>query len=211
MNIWQTIVTAVLGNAIVLAVLGWLGNSLLQKLMQRDTHQFEVELKAKADSAIEQLKSDLQLRTIEHQVAFAGLHEKRAGVIAELNGLLAETLWEAETVLSPIRWAGAPSEREMHRAAEVKLVEFFRYFDKHRIYLPVVLCGEVEAMVREIRHHVIGFGVYLTWDDAALQDHTRKEKSQALMAGYNLLKEKVPAIRARLEDEFRTLLSPPSN
>lgn len=208
MDIWQTITTALVGNTIALAILGWLGKSLLEKLLQQDTKRFEVEIKAKADSTIEQLKNELQLRTIEHQVAFTRLHEKRASVIAELNGLLAETLWEAETVLSPIRWAGAPPEREMHRAAEMKLVEFFRYFDKHRIYLPVALCDEIEAMVLEIRHHVIGFGVYLTWDDAALQDHTRREKYEALMAGYTLLKKKVPAIRAHLEDEFRSLLGP---
>jgi hypothetical protein len=208
MESWQTIAAAVIGNSVALAILGWLGKSLLEKLLQRETKRFEVELKAKADSTIEQLKSDLQLRTIEHEVAFTRLHEKRANVIAELNGLLAETLWEAETVLSPMRWAGSPPEREMHRAAELKLVEFFRYFDKHRVYLPAVLCGEIEAMVLDVRRHVIGFGVYLTWEDAALRDHTRKEKHEALMAGYKLLKEKVPAIRAHLEDEFRSLLGP---
>ena len=208
MEPWQVLTTAVLGNATALAVIGWLGKSLLEKLLQRDSKRFEIEIKAKADATIEQLKSELQLRTIEHQVAFSGLHQKRASVIAELNGLLAETLWEAESVLSPIRWAGSPSERELHRAAEVKLVEFFRYFDKHRIYLPAELCKVVEGLVLEVRHHVIGFGVYLTWDDVALQDHTRKEKSDALLAGYKLLKEKVPELREKLENEFRSLLGP---
>lgn len=208
MESWKVIATTVLGNAAALTILGWLAKSLLEKLLQRDTKRFEIEIKAKADITIEQLKSQLQLRNIEHQVVFSGLHQKRASVIADLNGLLAETLWEAEGVLSPVRWAGAPSERELHRAAEVKLVEFFRYFDKHRIYLPAELCAVVESLVLQVRHHVIGFGVYLTWDDAALQEHTRKEKSDALLAGYKLLKERVPEIRAKLENEFRSLLGP---
>ena len=208
MKPWEAIAAAILGNATAIAILGWLTKSLLEKLLQRDAKRFEIEIKAKADATIEQLKSALQLRTIEHQVAFSGLHQKRASVIADLNGLLAETLWEAENVLSPLRWAGVPGERELHRAAEAKLVEFFRYFDKHRIYLPAQLCEAVEILVLKVRHHVIGFGVYLTWDDAALQEHTRKEKSDALLAGYKLLKEQVPELRAKLENEFRSLLGP---
>jgi hypothetical protein len=99
MEPWQTVATAVLGNSVSLAVLGWLGKSLLEKIIQRDSKNFEAELKAKADSAIERLRSDLQLRIIEHQITFSRLHEKRATVIAELNALLSETLWEAESVM----------------------------------------------------------------------------------------------------------------
>lgn len=101
MKPWEAIAAAILGNATAIAILGWLTKSLLEKLLQRDAKRFEIEIKAKADATIEQVKSALQLRTIEHQVAFSGLHQKRASVIADLNGLLAETLWEAENVLSP--------------------------------------------------------------------------------------------------------------
>jgi len=199
MDAWQTVATAVLGNAVVLGVLGWLGRSLLEKILLRDSKRFELELQAKSQATIEQLKSELQLRAIEHQVSFSRLHEKRASVIAEMNSLLAETLWEAENVLSVVRWAGEPSEREKHRSAEKKLVEFFRYFDKHRIYLPVALCGALEKLVLEVREHVIGYGVYLTWDEDTLQDHTREEKHKTLMKGYELLKKKVPEVRQQLE------------
>ena len=179
MDPWQFITAAVVGNATVLAVLGWLGKSLLEKLLQRDSKRFEIELKAKADSTMEQLKSDLQLRTIEHQVRFSRLHEKQATVIAELNAHLVEALWEAESFLSPMELAGEPNKREKHQTAMNKLVELYRYFDKHRIYLPETLCVAVEQLVTEVRSHVIKFGVYLTWDDASLQDHTRKEKHDA--------------------------------
>ena len=208
MAIWQTIIAAILGNAAALAVLGWLGKSILEKLLQRDSKRFELDLKSKADTAIEQFKSDLQLRTIEHQIRFAKLHEKRASVIADLNGHLAEVLWEAENVLSPIRWQGEPTEREKYQAAMTKSVEFFRYFDKHKIYLPAELCSSIDQLVREVRAHILGFGVYLTWEDDALLEHTRKEKSDVLLEGWKLLKEKVPAVRGKLEDEFRLLLGP---
>ena len=207
MEAWQVIVAAVLGNAAVLAVLGFLAKALLGQLLQRDILSFQFELKAKADSAIEQLKSDLQIRTIEHQVRFSRLHEKRANVIADLNGLVVEALWEAESFLSPMQWAGEPDKREKERIAMSKLVELFRYFDKHRIYLPTELCDVVDKLVTDVRMHVIRFGTYLTWDENALQEHTRKEKHEVWMAGWDAIKNQVPAVRKQLEDSFRALLA----
>lgn len=208
MDLWQFITAAVVGNATILAVLGWLGKSLLEKMLERDSKRFEIELKAKADSTMEQLKSDLQLRMIEHQVRFSRLHERQATVIAELNAHLVEALWEAESFFSPMEWSGEPNKREKHQTAMNKLVELYRYFDKHRIYLPEPLCVAVEQLVTEVRSHVIKFGVYLTWDDSSLQDHTRKEKNDALMGGWNAIKNQVPTVRKKLEDEFRALLGP---
>ena len=206
MNPWQSITVAILGNATMLAVLGWLSKSLLEKLIQRDSKQFEIELKAKADSAIEHLRNDLQIQTIEHQVRFSRLHEKQATVIAELNGLLVEALWESESFLSPMEWAGEPNKLEKHKVAMNKLVDLYRYFDKHRIYLPELLCEALELLITQVRSHVINFGTYLAWDDGALQDHTRKEKHEAWMEGWNAIKNQVPTARKKLEDEFRSLL-----
>jgi hypothetical protein len=208
MELWQTLTAAVLGNAIVLAVLGWLGKSLLERLIQRDSKRFEVELKAKVDTTLEQFKNELQLRTIEHQIKLSRLHEKRATVIADLNSLLAEVMWEAESFLSPMEFSGEPSKLEKHRAAMKKLAEFFRYFDKNRIYLPAALCEGTEKIVLEVRQHVTKFGAYLQWDDAALMDHTRKEKNDAWIGGWNAIKNQIPSVRAELENEFRSLLAP---
>ena len=84
METWQTILLAFGGNAALLAVLGLIGKSLLDKLIVRDTKKFESDLQAKSDAAIEHLKNELQLKTIEYQVRFSRLHDKRADVIAEL-------------------------------------------------------------------------------------------------------------------------------
>src|ERR1700722_11976115 len=117
MAAWQTILLAFSGNAALLAILGWLGKSLLERLITRDTKQFESDLKAKADVAIETLKSTLQLKTIEHQVRFSKLHERRAEVIAKLYGYLVAALWSAESFLTPAECAGEPSKEEKHRVA----------------------------------------------------------------------------------------------
>lgn len=208
MDTLQIITAAVVGNVAVLGVLAWFAKFLLEKLLQRDSKRFEIEIKAKADLTMEQLKGDLQLRTIEHQVKFSSLHEGQATVIAELNAHLVEALWEAESSLSPMEWSGEPSKRDKHTTAINKLVDLYRYFDKNRIYLPEKLCVVVEQLVKDVRSHVIKFGVYLTWDDSELQEHTSKDKSDAGMKGWDAIKTQVPAVRRKLEDEFRSLLGP---
>jgi hypothetical protein len=211
MQPWETILFAFGGNAALLAVLAFAGKSLLEKLIARDTKRFESDLKAKSDFAIEHLKSELQLKTIEHQVRFSRLHEKRANVIAELYGHLVETLWEAESFLSPMEWAGEPSKEEKHRIAMEKLVEFFRFFDKHRIYLPEGVCGSLEKLALEVRSHVINFGVYVRFHDQSLNDHTREQKEKAWNEGWDAIKNQVPQARKLLEDEFRALLGATAN
>ena len=206
MDTWQTILLALGGNAVFLAVLGFLGKSLLEKLIARDTKRFETDLKAKADAAIEQLRSDLQIRSIEHQVRFSRLHEKRATVIAELYGHLVETLWEAESFLSPMEWAGEPDKKAKHQTAMNKLVEFFRYFDKHRIYLPEELCVSLETLVLSVRSHVIEFGVFVRLDEESLNTHTHQQKHKAWDEGWRAIKTQVPQARKLLEAEFRALL-----
>jgi len=188
MEAWQTILLAVGGNAALVAVLGLLGKSLLDKVIARDTKQFEMDLQAKSDTAIERLRSDLQTRAIEHQVRFARLHEKRASLIADLYGHLVETLWEVESFLSPMEWAGDPPKREKHQTAMNKLVDFFRFFDKHRIYFPEALCRSLEAIAMRVRSHVIEFGVYTRLDDQTLNEHTREQKEKAWNKGWDVIK-----------------------
>ena len=207
MDAWKTILLAFGGNAALLAVLGFIGKSLLEKLIARDTAQFESDLKAKSDTAIEQLRNDLQLRAIEHQERFSRLQEKRAAVIAELYGYLVEALWEAESFLSPMEWAGEPDKEEKHQTAMTKLVVFFRYFDKNRIYLPPEICSSLEELVLTVRSHVITFGVYVKYnDDSSMNERTRKEKENAWNEGWDAIKNQVPESRKLLEEEFRGLL-----
>lgn len=64
METWETILLAISGNAALLAVLGYIGKSLLEKILVRDTKRFESEMKAKTDTEIEKLRNEL-LRSVE--------------------------------------------------------------------------------------------------------------------------------------------------
>lgn len=89
METWQIIILLVLGGT---PVLKWFVKSLIEKMLAKDLERFRASLNSEANSTIERLKHELQLVSLEHQVRFSKLHEKRAEVIAELYGLLVEQI-----------------------------------------------------------------------------------------------------------------------
>jgi hypothetical protein len=206
METWKSVLLAITGNAVVLAILGYLAKSLLEKFIARESKQFETDLKAKADATVEKLKSELQLRTIEHQVRFAKLHEKRAEVIAELYRRLRTALWDAESFLSPMQWTGEPELKEKHTTAINSLVDAYRYFGEHRIYLPHDLCVSLEQLIRDARAEVIRLGAWVRYDEHSLPDHAQKQKHETWIAAWDAITKDIPKATHGLEEEFRDLL-----
>jgi len=195
----------------MLVAAGFLAKSLINNFLERDLKRFEATIKATHELAVERLKSDLHIRAIEHEVRFSRLHEKRAEVIAELNGHFAEALWEAESFLSPMQWANEPSQTEKHRIAMMKLAELYRFFDKNRIYLPAELGESLKTVVTEVRSHVIKLGSYLMIPDDAFNDDSRAQKHKIWIDGWEAIRTDIPQAREKLEAEFRLLLGPSEN
>lgn len=206
MEVWKTILLAIGGNAAFLAVIGWLGKSVLQSILARDISKFEAELKANAAMAIETLKSDLEIQATEHRVRFSDLHARRASVIAELYGKLVEALWAAESFLSPFEWAGETKKEEKHVAAMNALVDLYRFFDKNRIYLPAKICGSLDSLMQTVRSQVVQFGVYVERNYGSGSDEAERRKHEAWGRGWDTIKNKVPEARSSLEHELRALL-----
>lgn len=188
--------------AALLAAAGWLSKQQISAWLNKDLEREKTALQ----KDVEALKADFGRLHTEHSVRFTSLHAKRAEVIAELYSLLVRAMWASEQFLSPIEQAGEPSKRELSVAAQKCLMKTARYFERHRIYLPEAVCMALETMLRDIRHPVGLFSVYLRYEDDQLQDATYIQKLDAWHKGYQAMSEKIPAARKLLENEFRTLL-----
>jgi hypothetical protein len=206
MEIWKTILLAVGGQAAMLAVLGYVGKSLFERLIVRDTKRFENDLKAKSDAASDRLRYEFQLQTIEHQVRFSRLHEKRASVVAELHGYLVEALLEAENFLHPIQDPVEGGKQEKYDQAMNKLVELYRYFEKHRIYLPEEICTSLQDLIQHVRLQMIKSGRWARYGDYLHSEDTRKQMMEAEDSAWEAFTNEAPVARRSLENEFRSLL-----
>lgn len=208
METWQTILVALGGNAVLLAVLGWLAKSLVTGLQQKDLAQFKATLTAEAETTIEGLRHQLQLVATEHQIRFLKLHETRAEVIAKLYELLVEAHWAAASFVSPMEWVGEPSKKEKYQTAQKATAEFYRFFERKKIYLPADLCNELDSFVRDMRKKTMGYGVYVMHESEYAPAHVEKEKTEKWHAAWRYFDEQVPGAKEALENELRKILGP---
>lgn len=206
MTAWETILVVLGGNAALLLVVGWLARSIMGQLLAKDLERFKSDLTAASNVSAERLKHELQLAAQERGVLFTKLHEKRAEVIAELYGLLVEAHWASQSFASPMEWAGEPSKSEKYAEAMNKSADFYRYFDKNRIYLPPDLCHRLEEFLKGMRSKVIGFGVYVGRDETGMTDDGVRRKHEVWDAASTYFDREVPSARQALESELRQLI-----
>ena len=190
----------------LLAALGVLARSLLGQVLTKDLERFKADLLAASAASTERLKHELHIAAQERHVLISKLHERRATVIAELYGMLVEAHWAAQDFASPIEWSGEPTKREKFVTATNKSVDFFRYFDKNRIYLPSELCAKLEAFNREMRAKVVGFGVYVRLEEPGMPDESSRRKMDAWSAASDYFDKEAPKTRAALEAELRKII-----
>jgi len=206
MDAWQSILLAVGGNAALLVALAWIARSFGSQLLAKDLEKFKASLSTASSEASERLKHELQMVAHEHQVRFSKLHERRAEVIASLYALLVEAQWAGQSFVSVAEWAGEPPKQEKYTTAMNKFAEFFRAFDKNRIFLPEAVCQQLDEFLQGMRGRVIHFGVYVRTDDLA-PDHVIKEKYEVWSGASEYFNKELPAARKALEAELRAMLA----
>jgi hypothetical protein len=206
MELWQAILLNFGGTATLLVILGWLARSIGTQLLAKDIERFKSDLSAASTATTERLKHDLQLVATEHQVRYSKLQARRGEVIAEMYGLLVEAQWASQSFVSPAEFGGEPSKAEKYATAMNKAAEFYRYFDKNRIFLPLAFCAQTEEFLRNMRTKVVGFGVYVVQEEKFMPDTAHKAKFEAWVKASEYFDKEVPIARAALEQELRTLL-----
>ena len=206
MELWQAILLNFGGTATLLVILGWLAQSIGTQLLAKDIEKFKSDLSAASAAATERLKHDLQLVSVEHQVRYSKLQARRGEVIAEMYGLLVEAQWASQNFVSPAEFGGEPTKAEKYATAMNKAAEFYRYFDKNRIFLPIGFCTQTDEFLKNMRSKVIGFGVYVVQDKTLMPDTAHKAMFDAWIQASDYFDDEVPTARAALEHELRNLL-----
>lgn len=182
-----------------------LKNSIRNEYDQKlETHK--AQLKAQSDLEIEKFRSTLSMNVKEHEVRFAGLHEKRGEVIAELYGLLVEAVWDASKYASPLEMEGEPSRSEKYATAMKAITTFYRFFAKNRIYLPESLCDKLETFVEEMRSKAINLNVHEWEQGASVPGHLHRDRIEAWSATWAYFEKEAPKAKKAMEDALRALL-----
>jgi hypothetical protein len=207
---WQEVITATLatvgGSGVLVGAAVWLMKTAISSSLAREADTFRTSLKADADTAIERVKTALQMSALEHQVRFSMLHEKRAEVIAEMYKGLVEAEIAGRRFVAFDGHAAGGSEKQLEawHKAETKILATSIFIEQHRLYLPERVCTALTKLLETMREHVTVFGVYGSVDQPTPQ--TQGEKHEAFKKALDAFEIEIPAAKRALEDEFREIL-----
>jgi len=201
---WQQLLNTVFSGAMILAVVSYLLKTVLNHGLNRDMESFKARLQASADVEIEKLKSNLQMVGVEHQVRFSNLHLKRAEMIAEIYGQMVD----AEQIGKQFVYQDSYIESKRQEAyfeTGKKLIDFYFFVEKRRIYLPDHICALLTTFLDTVRRSVIRMNIYVPVDQP-YNPQLLEEKVKTIKAAYEAFDESIPAARKALETEFRAML-----
>jgi hypothetical protein len=199
MSAWQAILFCFGGDFALLAVLGFAGKSLFETIINRDTKRFESELTAKANATIEQVKNDLQLKAIEHQVRFTRLHEKSAETITEAYSLLQSYLQAVDDYVKILEPRGGLTKPERRERVNLALKDFRSYFGKRQIFLPketAMRMRDLDNKLYDLAHHFA----------MTIEGQEETASPTNWMQAVTAVNDDIPPLLVLLEDEFRELL-----
>jgi hypothetical protein len=196
---WQDLLTSIgttaMSGAVIVGAVAWFSKTIVSHGLSRDIESFKSQLKASVDGETERLKNALQMSALEHQVRFSRLHEKRAIVIDEVYQRLVDLQNEyGATVL----------HRADGKETEQKMYDTYVFLQKRRIYLPLNVCELLQSFLDLMWDNTIKLSQYKALPNPNAGNIERLHESIA--EGFKLLRERVPAARRGLEDEFRSLL-----
>ena len=211
MEIWQTILLALGGNVILLAVLGWLSKSFVSQLLAKDIEAFKSSLKSESDLAVQKLKYDIDKSKIEYELKLSKLHEKRADVIADTYGLLVQCYREVSNLIYPADSGKMSDVEKNYKTAMSSVINFFSQFNKQRIYLPEDLCSEIDDFLMELRFHAIVYYDSIKRDDrytrkGVKEDGVQESINDAVVKARNFIDQDSKVTKALLEKKLRELM-----
>jgi hypothetical protein len=204
METWQTILVAIGGNTAVVAVLAFLGKTFVDKIVQRDAKQFEMELQHKFDSAIERLKNALEIKATEHQVSFSKLHERRAETIADLYGKAVDLELAVSDFLR--KYAGSDETKRRKRLENLwSVAKVFReYYSRRKVYFRESTCRAIDGYYKSLSDASSNLALFQQYPEVF--DTTNEQSVNEWIKAMQMLSGQIPPIKAALEEDFRDIL-----
>lgn len=206
MSTFQSIALALTGNALALAVLGWLAKSLLQNLMTKDLAEHRIRLELENERASQAFGHELALAAREHDITFSKLHQRRAQTIAKLYELLSITAEKGISYSSPFSYANDPPKSELFNIFASAYNDAAKYFYSHKLFLPEESCKKIEELFQGLRTHPSKMNVYMEVAERHQNSEMELKSLDAWNEAWKYFEHDIKPAMAVLENDFRHLL-----
>lgn len=197
---FETIVKYLITPSVIFGILAYFTKSIISHFLSKDIESYKNKIETNAQLKLEEIKNELQIKALEHQIKFNRLHEKRAEIIAEFYQKFEETIFKAGVLVNPLELRGELSKEETLRNAKSEIWELRRFFQKNRIYLSEELCTRIETTINKIYKIIFDFG------SKVVSREYDKDIEVWTSSWESITETEVPEARKALEVEFRNIL-----
>ena len=206
--------------AVASGALAWLAKSLTTHRLTIDVEKLKLnmradydtqlerlrtELRVQAERELESLKAELRVSAYTREVRYAKLQERRMMVVSDLYANLTSMESEFASLMSPIQWAGTPSETEKQATAVEAGNRFMGHFRQNRIFFSEGVCKAIDTVWDHHQSAWIDFTLGRPGRTAQDPDVFRAAFESRRKAWETISRE-VPAIRKAIEQNMRELL-----
>lgn len=202
----EAIVLATIGNALLLAVLGWLARSLVQNLLTKDLAEHRIRLEAENQRAAQSFGHELSLAAREHDIRFGKLHERRAETIAKLYELLIVASDRGASYASPVGNSADLPKTEQFSEFATSYNAAAQYFYRNRLFLPAATCGKVDELFRGLGEQPSKLNMYMNLAEQHPGTEIELKRLEAWDAAWKYFKDDLKLAMAALEHDLRVLL-----
>jgi hypothetical protein len=185
--VWLDLLKSIVPDSVLILAVAWLAKAITTHRLTKDVESF---------------KTNLAIEASRDNTVFSRLHERRVLVIAEVYAALVSA---ESAVAHYITKMGAPTPPEGKTLTDVALAAMWKLVDAvdtHRIWFTPATAGKLDEVVVALRR---------SWNLSAIGDRHSNNQNERVLAmvedAYRLLTEKVPELRATVEEEFRALLA----
>ena len=183
---WAELLPSLVPVVVGIPTVAWLAKAIITHRLAKDVENF---------------KTDLTIEANRDNTVFSRLHERRELVIAEVYAALVA----AESAVSHYSTQmGALAPPEGKTLTDVALTAMWKLVDAvdmHRIWFTPETAAKLDNIVSALRS---------SWNMGAIGQHQLNPNERTIEMvnnAYTLITEKVPALRAAVELEFRALLA----
>jgi hypothetical protein len=191
------------GGAIVASMSNYLGKRWADRALEtqrQENAKINLEFSHQLGLVTERARTALQIETLEHQIRFSRLYEKRARTIDGLHQRAREIGVKGACYVGTLGSAGSGAYDDVVQS----VTGFHEFYEAGRIYLSAELETTVSAFVQAVVEPINEIAV-LT-DQGRAPHATLHENREEIMRAVRAATERVPALREELIKNFRAVL-----
>jgi hypothetical protein len=214
---WTPIVQSIGTFAVGSGIFALLVKSLVVNSLNRELEAYKSKLntdleahKATLLKDVEAFKSTLQLATIEHQVRFSKLHDKRAVVIQDLYGKLVALDTAIHSVLKKFQQMGEASLEDKVREYGRLHNELNEFFLPNKLFFDTETCRVIDELLFLSRDTYFDITTYPVNPESPEYNYgprdLLKERHEYWEKARKVFDSDIQKLKIKLEAQFRAML-----